>query len=103
MRQASNISPPDALPSIMVDDVAVRVLIGEAFGAVRRSRRRATRSTGYPAAGRWLRDLPASYPERAVWRGPPLQIDGEALAEHSLGVLAGVKKCASALEKRRGW
>lgn len=89
----------DALPSIMVNDVAVRVLIGEAFGAV--SPVETSSDTLYldirlPAGG--CVTLPASYPERAVYSvDRPLQIDGEALAEHSLGVLAGgeeVRICA---------
>ena len=104
VRRASSISPPT--PAIHHGRRC-----GGA-GADRRSLRRrfAGRDVerhalpGYPAAGRWLRDLPASYPERAVYSvDRPLQIDGEALAEHSLGVLAGGEKCASALEKRRGW
>lgn len=79
----------DALPSITIDGVAVRVLLGQAFGAV--SPVETLGETLYldirmPAGGSIA--LPGCYPERAIYGvDHPLVVDGEALPAHTLGVL----------------
>lgn len=82
-------TPAEELPSIMIDDVAVNVLLGRAFGAVSPVetcsdalyldvRLRAGSSIG----------LPADYPERAIYSvDHALSVDGVELAPHTLAIL----------------
>jgi len=82
-------TPADAIPALTEQGAAVRVLVGEAFGA--RSPVATLSETLYldihlPAGARF--ELPALAPERAVYAvDGSLRIDGEALAQHAMAVL----------------
>lgn len=83
-----------ALPSIMIDDVAVRVLLGEAFGAVSPVETLSEMlylDIRLPAGGSIT--LPASYPEQAVYSlDHSLAIYDDMLPAHTLGVLRSGKE-----------
>jgi redox-sensitive bicupin YhaK (pirin superfamily) len=83
-------TPAEAIPECSVGEGRVRVLVGEAFGA--RSPVRALSPTLYldlwlPAGGRM--ELPPLAAEMALYAVEgSLEIDGEALPERQMGVLA---------------
>jgi redox-sensitive bicupin YhaK (pirin superfamily) len=83
-------TPAAQIPSLQVADAAVRVLVGTAFGAT--SPVRPASPTLYldvqlPAGGSFA--LPALAREMAVYPvGGELAVDGQALAPHTMAVLA---------------
>jgi redox-sensitive bicupin YhaK (pirin superfamily) len=83
-------TPASAMPTLKVGDAEVRVLVGEAFGAVSpvaTHTKTIYLDVSLPAKGRLA--LPALAPELAVFvvEGE-LLIDGAPLADHTLAVLA---------------
>ena len=87
-------TPAGKIPSLKVDDAQVRVLIGSAFGVA--SPVATFMPTLYldvqlPANG--ALNLPALAPEMAVYAvDTDLQLDGDPLAIHMLGVLDGATR-----------
>jgi redox-sensitive bicupin YhaK (pirin superfamily) len=82
-------TPASAIPELVEQGVAVRVLVGEAFGA--RSPVKTLSQTIYldialPAGGRF--ELPALAPELAVYAvDADVRVNGEAIPAHTMAVL----------------
>jgi redox-sensitive bicupin YhaK (pirin superfamily) len=82
-------TPSDAIPELVVQGVAVRVLVGEAFG--KRSPVKTLAQTVYldialPAGGRI--ELPVLAPELAVYVvDADARVNGEAIPAHTMAVL----------------
>jgi len=96
-------TPAAAIPQAAAGDAQVRVLVGEAFGA--RSPVPALSETVYvdvrlPASGRLL--LPALAEEAAIYAVEgDLLVDGEALAQRTMGVLGPQPALVEAVSEAR--